>query len=50
MVPDKDLPDHPSGISIYTALEEQLGLRLEAGKEAVEWLVIDQADKMPTGN
>jgi uncharacterized protein (TIGR03435 family) len=48
--PDKDLPNHPSGISIYTALEEQLGLKLEAGKEAVEWLVIDKADKMPTGN
>lgn len=36
--------------SIYTAIEEQLGLKLEAGKEAIEWLVIDKAEKTPTGN
>ena len=36
--------------SIYTAIEEQLGLKLEAGKEAVEWLVVDKAEKTPTGN
>jgi uncharacterized protein (TIGR03435 family) len=36
--------------SIFGALEEQLGLRLESRKGPVELLVIDQAAKVPTGN
>jgi len=36
--------------AIYGALEQQLGLRLEARKEPVEMLVIDRAEKVPTGN
>jgi uncharacterized protein (TIGR03435 family) len=38
------------GPSLPQALQEQLGLRLEARKGQVEVLVIDHADKMPTGN
>jgi uncharacterized protein (TIGR03435 family) len=35
---------------IFGAVQEQLGLRLEARKAAVELLVIDHAEKVPTGN
>jgi uncharacterized protein (TIGR03435 family) len=38
------------GASIFTAVQEQLGLRLEAKKAPVEILIIDHADKVPTAN
>lgn len=36
--------------SIFTAVEEQLGLQLKAGKVPVETLVIDRVALMPTAN
>jgi uncharacterized protein (TIGR03435 family) len=39
------LPSDPDGPSIFTALQEQLGLRLESGKGQVEVLVIDRAER-----
>jgi uncharacterized protein (TIGR03435 family) len=42
--------DSRSGASIFTALQEQLGLRLEPRKTTFRILVVDHADKVPTGN
>lgn len=39
----------PTAPLLFTAIQEQLGLRLESGKGPVEVLVIDQAEK-PSGN
>jgi uncharacterized protein (TIGR03435 family) len=38
------------GLSIFTAIESQLGLRLEQKKGPLEMLVIDRVQKVPTGN
>lgn len=47
----RNVPEPPEhGPSIFTAIQEQLGLKLEARKDAVEVLVIDHADQVPVEN
>jgi uncharacterized protein (TIGR03435 family) len=48
--PDNAIRDAQSQVSIFVAVQEQLGLKLEAGNEAIELLVIDKAEKIPTSN
>jgi uncharacterized protein (TIGR03435 family) len=39
-----------AGPSIFTAIQQQLGLRLEARKASVEVMVVDRADRVPVEN
>jgi uncharacterized protein (TIGR03435 family) len=42
--------DESEAPSIFAAVEEQLGLKLQPGRGPVEILAIDRADKVPTAN
>jgi uncharacterized protein (TIGR03435 family) len=42
--------DPNGGITLFEAMEKQLGLKLEAHKRPVQVLVIDHIEQKPTGN
>jgi uncharacterized protein (TIGR03435 family) len=43
-------PQDTSAPSVFTTVQQNLGLRLEAAKRPVDILVIDHAEKVPTAN
>jgi len=43
-------PDSEPAANLFTAVQEQLGLKLDARKSPVEMLVIDRLEKTPTEN
>lgn len=47
--PQDDAPVDPNGTTLFTALEEQLGLKLQSEKGKVDVIVIDHID-LPTEN
>jgi uncharacterized protein (TIGR03435 family) len=47
---DRPIPDDQRGPSVFTAVQEQLGLKLESRKGPMEVLVVDRAKKTPIEN
>jgi uncharacterized protein (TIGR03435 family) len=48
--PADSAPDSPAPANLFTALQEQLGLKLEPKKGPVDFLVIDHIEKTPSEN
>lgn len=48
--PSVKLPDSAVGPSIFTALQQQLGLRLRSQKVTIQTLVVDHIERLPSEN
>ena len=49
-VQGRDPADESAGPSIFTTVQRDLGLKLEARTQAIPILVIDSVSRMPIGN
>jgi len=47
---DRPVPDDERGPSVFTAVTEQLGLKLESRKGPMEVLIVDHAEQTPSEN
>jgi uncharacterized protein (TIGR03435 family) len=47
---DSKANETPDGPTIFTALQEKMGLKLEARKAPMDIIVVDHAEKVPSEN
>jgi uncharacterized protein (TIGR03435 family) len=46
----ENMPDNTDGATLFTALQERLGLKLEQRKSPADFLIVDRAEKVPVEN
>jgi uncharacterized protein (TIGR03435 family) len=46
----EDMPDNTDGATLFTALQERLGLKLEQRKAPADFLIVDRVERIPVDN
>jgi uncharacterized protein (TIGR03435 family) len=46
----ENMPDNTDGASLFTALQERLGLKLEQRKTPADFLIVDRVERIPVEN